>query len=74
MFWTGMRFALDAIAVGEHSFTEWGVQYWPVKLSIPIGAFLLILQGISKLIKDIVFLTRGAAPDAAMPQASHLGA
>jgi TRAP-type mannitol/chloroaromatic compound transport system permease small subunit len=53
MLWTGARFAMDAVNVGEHSFTEWGVQYWPVKLMIPIGAFLLTLQGISKLIKDI---------------------
>jgi len=59
MFVTGMRFALDAIQVGEHSFTEWGVQYWPVKLMIPIGAGLLLLQGIAKLIKDIVIVARG---------------
>ena len=47
--------------VGEVSFTEWGVQYWPVKLMMPIGAALLLLQGISKLIKDIIILTRGRA-------------
>jgi TRAP-type mannitol/chloroaromatic compound transport system permease small subunit len=37
------------------------VQYWPVKLTIPIGAGLLLLQGISKLIKDIIILTRARA-------------
>jgi TRAP-type mannitol/chloroaromatic compound transport system permease small subunit len=74
MFWTGARFAWDAISLGERSFTEWGVQYWPVKLALPIGAFLIILQGISKLIKDITFVTRGATPGAAMPHATHLGA
>ena len=35
----------DAVNVGEHSFTEWGIQYWPVKLTMPIGAALLLLQG-----------------------------
>jgi TRAP-type mannitol/chloroaromatic compound transport system permease small subunit len=74
MFWTGCRFALDAISLGERSFTEWGVQYWPVKLAIPIGSFLIILQGISKLIKDITFVMHGATPGAAMPHATHLGA
>jgi TRAP-type mannitol/chloroaromatic compound transport system permease small subunit len=59
MFVTGTRFALDAIQVGEHSFTEWGVQYWPVKLMIPIGSGLLLLQGVAKLIKDIVLVARG---------------
>jgi len=57
MLWTGTRFALDAINNHEVSFTEWGVQYWPVKLMLPIGAALMALQGLSKLIKDIVFLT-----------------
>lgn len=60
MFWTSWRFAADAIGNDEHSFTEWGIQYWPVKLMMPIGAALLFLQGISKLIKDVVFLTRGS--------------
>jgi TRAP-type mannitol/chloroaromatic compound transport system permease small subunit len=61
LLWTGGRFALDAVNNAETSFTEWGVQYWPVKLTIPIGAALIVLQGISKLIKDIVFLTRKGA-------------
>jgi TRAP-type mannitol/chloroaromatic compound transport system permease small subunit len=53
MLWTGWRFASDAINNAELSFTEWQVQYWPVKLTIPIGAALLALQGLSRLIKDI---------------------
>ena len=61
MLVTGYRFAADAVNVGEHSFTEWGIQYWPVKLAIPIGAALLLLQGISKLLKDILFVMRKGA-------------
>ena len=56
MLWTGTRFALDAVEVQERSFTEWGIQYWPVKLAIPVGAFLIGLQGLSRLIKDIVLI------------------
>jgi TRAP-type mannitol/chloroaromatic compound transport system permease small subunit len=56
MLWTGARFAMDAIQVGERSFTEWSEQYWPVKLMIPIGAFLLAMQGVAKLIKDITIV------------------
>ena len=58
LLWTSARFALDSIQLNEHSFTEWGIQYWPVKLAIPVGAALILLQGISKLIKDIVLLAR----------------
>lgn len=50
---TGWRFAQDAVNVGETSFTEWGIQYWVVKLTIPVGAVLLLLQGIAHLIRDI---------------------
>ena len=61
MLWTTIRFAMDSIAQNEHSFTEWGIQYWPVKLTMPIGAGLLVLQGVAKLIKDIMLLSRKAA-------------
>jgi TRAP-type C4-dicarboxylate transport system permease small subunit len=33
LLWTGWRFAADAVANCESSFTEWGIQYWPVKLT-----------------------------------------
>lgn len=50
---TGWRFAHDAVSVGETSFTEWGIQYWVVKLTIPVGAVLLLLQGLAHLVRDI---------------------
>jgi TRAP-type mannitol/chloroaromatic compound transport system permease small subunit len=61
MLMTGYRFAADAVHLREVSFTEWGIQYWPVKLMIPIGAGLLLLQGAAKLVKDIIFVTRRGA-------------
>jgi len=54
LLWTGWTFASDAISVWEVSFTEWAIQYWPVKLAIPVGAALITLQGIAHLIKDIL--------------------
>ncbi len=50
---TGWIFAADSVRQNEVSFTEWAIQYWPVKIVIVIGAVLLILQGISKLMKDV---------------------
>lgn len=50
---TGWRFAMDAVQIGELSFTEWQIQYWPVKLMLPLGALLIILQGIVRLARDI---------------------
>ncbi len=54
---TGWIFLADSIDVWEVSFTEWAIQYWPVKISIVLGALLIILQGVSKLIKDFILLT-----------------
>ena len=61
MIFVPPRFAADSINFNEHSFTEWGIQYWPVKLTMPIGAGLLLLQGIAKLIKDVLLVTRKGA-------------
>jgi TRAP-type mannitol/chloroaromatic compound transport system permease small subunit len=52
MTWTGWTFASQAMASNEVSFSEWGIQYWPVKLMIPIGALLMMMVGIARLIKD----------------------
>jgi len=56
LLWTGWTFASQAIQANEVSFTEWGIQYWPVKLTIPIGALLLALVGLARLIKDVHLL------------------
>ena len=56
LIWTGWIFAADSIRVMEVSFTEWAIQYWPVKLSLSIGAFLLLLDGITKVVKDIYII------------------
>lgn len=53
---TGIVFALDSIRVWEVSFTEWAIQYWPVKMTIGVGALLIVLQGLAKLTKDIAYL------------------
>ena len=58
LLWTGWIFLSDSIAVLEVSFTEWAIQYWPVKAAISVGAVLIILQGISKLAADIAALAR----------------
>ena len=50
---SGWTFFMDSYSVREVSFTEWGIQYYPIKLSLAAGALLLILQGTSRLLNDI---------------------
>lgn len=44
---------------GEISFNEWEVPLWPMKWVMVMGGLLLVLQGISKLSKDIREIARG---------------
>jgi len=65
MLWTGWTFFNDSFRVQEVSFTEWAIQYWPIKAAIPLGALLLLLQGIVMLYRDIaVLLEKPRAPAA----------
>jgi TRAP-type mannitol/chloroaromatic compound transport system permease small subunit len=47
---------------GEMSSNPGGLIRWPVRLMMPIGFALLVLQGVSELVKRIAFLT-GAGPN-----------
>ena len=49
-------FAQVSIASQEMSSNAGGLIVWPAKLLVPIGFALLILQGISEIIKRIAFL------------------
>ena len=62
---TGIVFASQAVDVMEKSFTEWELEYWPAKIVIAVGAALLLLQGIARLIRDVAYLRgiRGVHPD-----------
>ena len=44
-------------AQGEISSNAGGLLRWPIKIFLPIGFFLLTLQGISELIKRVAMLT-----------------
>lgn len=52
----GIPFARYSMASGEMSSSAGGLIVWPAKLLVPLGFGLLILQGISEIIKRIAFL------------------
>ena len=53
---------LLALTDNEQSSNAGGLVVWPVRLLVPTGFFLLIIQAISELIKRIGFL-QGRCPD-----------
>ena len=59
MSWTVFMLAWTS---GEGSANPGGLIRWPVRLLMPVGFFMLFMQGISELIKRFAFLT-GAGPN-----------
>jgi TRAP-type mannitol/chloroaromatic compound transport system permease small subunit len=62
IMWLSWPVFVDAYERHEVSTNAGGLIIWPARLLVPVGFFLLILQGISELIKRIAFL-RGLIPD-----------
>jgi TRAP-type mannitol/chloroaromatic compound transport system permease small subunit len=52
----GVPFFLQALNSGEMSSNAGGLIRWPVYLMMPLGFGLLLLQGLSELIKRVAFL------------------
>lgn len=53
MVGTSWRYFSDSLAMDERSVETWQIQYWPVKGLMLVGAVLILLAGLSRLIKDI---------------------
>jgi TRAP-type mannitol/chloroaromatic compound transport system permease small subunit len=56
ILWFGIPFAKLSIQSMEMSSNAGGLIVWPAKLLVPAGFALLVLQGISEIIKRIAFL------------------
>ncbi len=63
LVWKGAEMAWESLKVLEVSSTPFAPPLYPVKLTIPIGAFLLLLQGSAKFARDLItaFTGREAA-------------
>jgi len=64
IMWLSWPIFMNAWVSGEMSSNAGGLIRWPARLLVPVGFFLLTLQGVSELIKRTAFL-RGLIPDPA---------
>jgi len=62
IMWLSWPIFLNAWVSGEISSNAGGLIRWPARLMVPVGFFLLSLQGVSELIKRVAFL-RNLIPD-----------
>lgn len=56
LFWQGYKFAWHALISQQHSHTLFGPPMWPVKMMIPAGALLFLLQLLADLAQSIIDL------------------
>ncbi|MDX9871626.1 MAG: TRAP transporter small permease subunit [Clostridia bacterium] len=59
MFYHSLILGWEDMLIGKRSFSIWGPPIWPVELCIALGAFLLLLQGFAKVIRDISIVREG---------------
>jgi TRAP-type mannitol/chloroaromatic compound transport system permease small subunit len=68
LLYFGWSLAEESMETWERSRSAWNPYIWPFKLMIPAAAFLLLLQGIVKLLQDIL-IAMGKRPPAMLPPA-----
>ena len=76
LLWFASSIAWESVARQETSMSAWNPPVWPLKLLVPIGVLLLLLQGIAKLIADLAalgVLPPGAVPPDALPERAGEG-
>ena len=66
IFWLSLPYFYDSWRLQELSSNTGGLIRWPAKLLIPVGFALLILSGVSKLIKCVAYLA-GHGPNPLVP-------
>lgn len=53
LFWKGLDFAWTSLSQLEPDETPWRAPLYPFKMMVPLGALLILLQGVAKLIRDV---------------------
>ena len=61
LIWVGGTDAWNALRIGETTSTPWNPVIWPVKAAIPAAGLLLLLQGVSNLLRDLGRVPGGIA-------------
>ena len=60
LFWHGSTMAARSVALQQTvSPSPWASPVWPVKLTIPLAAFLMLLQGLANYIRTLTLAITG---------------
>jgi len=59
LLWKGGEMAWDSFGFRETDSTSFAPPLYPIKMMIPLGALLILLQGLAKFIRDLTFAVTG---------------
>jgi TRAP-type mannitol/chloroaromatic compound transport system permease small subunit len=62
LVWKGGETSWRALETLEHSGSIWNPPMYPIRVVLPTGACLLLLQGIAKFVRDVMTLVGGKSP------------
>lgn len=71
LLYFGSSMAWESMENMETSFSAWNPPVWPIKLAIPLGTALLLLQGVAKLLDDIAVATGKKIDDRKSERGEH---
>ncbi len=63
LLWKGAEWAARSVSLSETTWSSWAPPVYPIKILIPVGAFLLLIQGLAKFIRDLLTAITGARPE-----------
>lgn len=63
LLWQGGVRSWESFLINETLFTGFRPIVWPVRMMIPLGGLLILLQGLAKLIRDFNMAIRGVPLD-----------
>ena len=59
LLWKGIDFAWTSLSQLEPDETPWRAPIYPVKMMVPLGALLVLMQGLAKFIRDLMAVITG---------------
>jgi len=59
LIWKGGAAAWNSVLTLEHDSSQWGPPLYPLRIMLPLGAFLFFLQASSKMIRDVIVIIKG---------------
>jgi len=61
--WAGWTYANEALAIRETTFNATPLPVWPFKFIIPLAGLVVLVQGISEMIRCVICLKTGEWPE-----------